>query len=173
VVLGTPGVLRGLWRFDGHLDEMNTNRIGGRAVASVLLLATAVTCCAAVLDGTHGKVKMIPDKATTDAGENGFDDTLSFADGKFSSKFFLAKGFKPAAYNGENEGNEAEFEVEQTSVGNGLINWLGEIRGKKFMGRLTWKKKDGRTLTYNFEGAADEAVAAPPGSPESAQTPRP
>jgi len=125
------------------------------ALAIVGLAVIAINCWAAFLDGTHGKVKVVPDKATADKGEKEFDDTLSFADGKFSSSFFLAKGFKPATYGGEKEDTEAEFEVEQTSVTNGLINWLGEIRGKKFMGRLMWKKKDGSTLNYNFEGTKE------------------
>jgi hypothetical protein len=142
------------------------NRVIGVVLASMMALTFTIACYAAVLDGTHGKIKVIPDQVTGGKAEKGVDDTLSFADGKFKSVFFLAKGFKPAAYNGEREENEAEFEVEQTSVTNGLINWLGEIRGKKLMGRLTWTKKDGRTLTYNFEGTNDEAVAAPPGSPE-------
>jgi hypothetical protein len=138
---------------------MKTYRNIGVTVASAF--AVAMACFAAVLDGTQGKVTAVPDKATADAGEKGFDDTLRFAAGKFTSTFFLAKGFQPAAYNGETEENEAEFEAVQTSVTNGLINWLGEIRGKKLMGRLEWKTKDGRTLTYNFEGTKDEALAAP------------
>lgn len=124
----------------------------GCVLAMVALAVIAINCYAAFLDGTHCKVKMVPEKATADKGEKEFDDTLSFAGGKFSSSVFLAKGFKPAAYRGEKEENEAEFEVEQTSVTNGVINWLGEIRGKKFMGRLAWTKKDGTNLAYNFEG---------------------
>jgi hypothetical protein len=145
---------------------MRTNRTCSLVIVTVV--AFAIACYAAVLDGNHGKIRVIPDQTTADKGEKGFDDTLSFADGKFTSVFFLAKGFKPAAYNGEKEENEAEFEVEQTSATNGLINWLGEIRGKKLVGRLTWTKKDGRTFTYNFEGTNDEAVAAPPGSAKPA-----
>lgn len=151
---------------------MKMNRIIGLAVISAMVFAVAIACYAGVLDGTRGKVKVIPDKATADGGEKGFDDTLSFADGKFSSTFFLAKGFKPAAYNGEKEANEAEFEVEQTSVTNGLINWLGEIRGKKLAGQMRWKKTDGHTLTYNFAGTQDEAVATSPGSPAPAPSMR-
>ena len=143
---------------------MKKKRISAFVLASVMALAVAIACYAALLDGTQGKIKVIPDKATADKGEKGFDDTLSFADGKFTSSFFLTRGFKPASYNGETEENEAEFEVEQTSVTNGLINWLGEIRGKKLVGRLTWVKKDGRTLTYDFEGTKDAAATAPPGT---------
>jgi hypothetical protein len=141
---------------------MRTNRTCSLVIMTVV--AFAIACYAGVLDGNHGNIKVTPDPATADKGEKAFEDTLSFADGKFTSAFFLARGFKPAAYNGEKEENEAEFEVEQTSVTNGLINWLGEIRGKKFAGRLTWVKKDGPTFTYNFDGTNDEAVAAPPGS---------
>jgi|SRR5579862_210151 len=126
------------------------------ALAIVVALALiAINCWAAFLDGTRGNVKVTPDKAAADKGEKEFDDTLSFADGKFTSTSFLAKGFKPAAYKGETEENEAEFEVEQTSTTNGLIDWLGEIRGKKLLGKLMWKKKDGSTLTYNFEGTKE------------------
>lgn len=131
---------------------MKPNRILGLPVATLLACAIAMACYAAFLDGTHCQVKVVPEKGTADKGEKTFDDTLSFAGGKFSSSAFLAKGFKPAAYQGEQEQNEAEFEVEQTSVTNGVINWRGEIRGKKFMGRLGWTKKDGTHLSYNFEG---------------------
>jgi hypothetical protein len=131
---------------------MRTNRPCSLAIVAVVTFAIAVACYAGVLDGTHGKVKMIPDKATADKGEKGFEDTLSFADGKFTSTFFLARGFKPATYNGEKEENEAEFEVEQTSTTNGVVNWLGEIRSKKLVGRLTWKKADGTNLMYDFDG---------------------
>ena len=37
------------------------------------MLVAAITCRAAFLDGTHGKVKMTPDKATADKGEKEFD----------------------------------------------------------------------------------------------------
>jgi hypothetical protein len=134
---------------------MEIDRAQRVTIVVATLLVVAIACCAAVLDGTRGKVKMIPDKATTAKGEMGFSDTLSLVDGKFTSAFFLSKGFKPAPYNGEKEENEAEFEVEQTSATNGLINWLGEIRGKKLMGRLTWKKADGTSLSYDFEGKTD------------------
>jgi hypothetical protein len=135
---------------------MKKNRIVGVAVASVMALGVAITCRAAFLDGTHGKVKMTPNKAAVDKGEKEFDDTLTFADGKFSSSAFLARGFKPAVYRGESEENEAEFEVEQIGENtNSLVNWQGEIRGKRIVGRLTWKKTDGTSLSYDFDGTKE------------------
>ena len=132
---------------------MSTNQTCRRAIVTVVAFAIATACYAAFLDGTHGKVKMTPDKAVADKGEKGFDDTLSFAQGKFSSSAFLARGFKSAVYRGESEENEAEFEVEQIGKNtNTLVNWQGEVRGKRIVGRLTWKKADATSLSYDFDG---------------------
>jgi hypothetical protein len=131
---------------------MRTNRTCSLVIATVVAFEIVITCQAAFLDGTHSKVKVVPDKMTADKGEKEYTDTLSFSKGKFSSATFLARGFKPADYRGESEENEAEFEVEQTSGTNGVVNWQGEIRAKKVLGRLTWKKKDGTSLSYDFEG---------------------
>ncbi|HXI83041.1 MAG TPA: hypothetical protein VNL17_03005 [Verrucomicrobiae bacterium] len=132
---------------------MRINQVLGGAIIGALFLLLAITCRAAFLDGTRSKVKVVPDKVTADRGEKEYTDTLSFSKGKFSSKTFLARGFKPADYRGESEENEAEFEVEQTSDTNGVVTWQGEIRAKKVLGRLTWKKKDGTSLSYDFDGS--------------------
>src|SRR5258706_16082430 len=101
---------------------MRINRaLGGAIIGALLLLA--ITCRAAFLDGTRSKVKVVPDKMAADKGEKEYTDTISFSKGKFSSTTFLARGFKPADYRGEAEENEAEFEVEQTSDTNGVVNW--------------------------------------------------
>jgi hypothetical protein len=122
------------------------------AVAIAALMVIAINCCAAFLDGAKWSVTVSPSQTATGTGEKEFRDTLSFADGKFSSTAFLAKGFKPAAYRGEKEQNEAEFEVEQTGPTNSVVNWLGEIRGTNIMGRLTWKKADGTNHMFDFRG---------------------
>ena len=118
----------------------------------LMLLALACPCRAGFLDGTTGQLKVVPEKAAADKGAKEFSDKITFAEGKFSSAFFSAKGFKPAVYRGEVEPKEAEFEVEQTSESEGVITWLGEIRGQQIVGRLTWRLKDGSALSYNFEG---------------------
>jgi hypothetical protein len=118
-----------------------------------VMLAVLVTPCrAAFLDGTVGQVQVVPDKTSADKGEKEFSDKFTFADGKFSSEFFAGKGFKPSVYRGETEANEAEFEVEQASESQGVITWLGEIRGKRLIGRLIWRRKDGMVLNFDFEG---------------------
>ncbi len=134
---------------------MQTNRIMRDTIVATFLLAVTIPCHAAFLDGTTCKIKLTPDPATADKGEKAFDDTVKFADGKFSSAAFLAKGFKPGPYGGEKEEKEAEFEAEQTSDTDGVINWQGQIRGKKVVGRLRWKTKDGTFLAFDFEGATE------------------
>ena len=115
-------------------------------------MGVAIACYATLLDGTHCKVKVVPDKLAAEKGEKEFDDTLSFADGKFSSSVFLAKGFKPATYEYESEDSEADFGVDQTNVTYGVLHWQGSISGKELLGELIWKKEDGTNLHYTFEG---------------------
>ena len=125
------------------------------ALAVVALTVIAMNCWAGALDGTRAQVKVARADAATDRDKKGFDDTLSFADGKFSSAAFQAKGFQPALYNGEREKNEAEFEVEQTNSVGEVVNWLGNIQGNHVGGRVHWVKKDGTRTSYYFNGTAD------------------
>ena len=134
---------------------MQTNRIHGLMITSTVLLAAAAICCAEALDGTKWKVKVVPNQAAADKGEKEFDDELIFADGKFTSTALLKKGFKPAPYRGDIEPREAEFEVEQVSETNGVITWLGDVRGTNTMGRLQWRQKDGTRLAFEFSGTKE------------------
>ena len=135
--------------------SLNRQRWIVAAIWLLMLSALACPCRAGFLDGTAGHLKVVPEQAAADKGAKEFSDKIAFSDGKFSSSFFLEKGFKPAVYRGETEPNEAEFEIEQTSDSEGVITWLGEIRGKKILGRLMWHKKDGLMLSYDFEGTKD------------------
>ena len=125
----------------------------GRCAAVIAAFTViTITSWAAFLDGAKWNITVTPDKAAVDKGEREFRDTVTFADGKLSSATFLAKGFKPGAYRGEEEANEAEFEVELTGASNSVVNWLGEIRGTNIVGRLTWTKVNGTNLMFNFQG---------------------
>jgi len=108
-----------------------------------------------VLDGIHVNVRVLPADGSAAKGDKGFDDTLRFADGKFTSAAFGAKGFQPALYNGERERTEAEFEVEQTNSAGDVLNWLGNIRNGHVGGHLHWEKKDGTRTAYYFNGTED------------------
>jgi len=142
------------------------------------LTAIVMTCWGAgPLDGIRAKIRIVPADASQGKSDKGFDDSLNFADGKFTSSAFQAKGFQPARYNGEREEHEAEFEVEQTNDVGEVVNWLGNIREKSVSGHATWligghvhwRKKDGTKLSYYFNGTEEtdggsstNATAAPP-----------
>jgi hypothetical protein len=125
------------------------------ALGLAALTAIAVNCWAGELDGTRAEVKVVRSGASTDEDKKGFDDTFSFADGKFSSSAFLAKGFMPARYHGEREKVEAEFEVVQTNNVGDEIDWLGTITGNHVGGRMHWIKKEGTKVLYFFNGTEE------------------
>jgi hypothetical protein len=106
-----------------------------------------------ILQGTFWRITAAPDDASAKSGAEKFNDTISFADGKFSSAALARKGFKPAKYQGDFEEREAEFDLEQESQTEGIAIWIGELRGEKITGRLQWKKKDGTNLFFNFTGS--------------------
>ena len=141
----------------------------GIMVGGVFLLVT-LTSHGAILDGTTCKVKVTPDKAVGNKDETEFDDTLSFTNGKFTSKTFLAKGFKPGVTRGEVEPNEAEFEIEQTNDTGDVLNWQGEIRGNHVGGHMHWKKKNSTTLSYYFNGTWQSIGSGATNAPASSAT---
>ncbi|MGO9244478.1 MAG: hypothetical protein ACLPT4_05225 [Verrucomicrobiia bacterium] len=125
------------------------------ALGIVALTVIAMNCGAGALDGIRAKVRIVLADAPADKSDQGFDDTLSFADGKFSSTVFLAKGFQPAGYHGEREEHEAEFDVSQTNGVGEVIDWLGNIGATHVGGRLQWMKKDGTRVSYYFNGTEE------------------
>jgi hypothetical protein len=140
------------------------SRFAGAIIGATFLLL-ALTCRSVMLDGTICRVKVTPGSAASNKDPKEFDDTLSFADGKFTSKAFLAKGFKPAVTRGEEEKNEAEFEIEQTNDTGDVLNWQGEIRGSHVGGKLRWIKKDGAVLAYYFNGTKESPGATVTNAP--------
>jgi hypothetical protein len=134
---------------ENDMQAINARRL---TIASAMFLVSVIVVPAALLDGMKFKVKVVPDKVTAEKGAKEFDDELIFADGKFTSTTLLRKGFKPSKYYAETEPNEAEFEVEQRSAGNGVATWTGEIRGTNALGGLSWLQKNGTNFTYDFTG---------------------
>jgi hypothetical protein len=141
---------------------MQVDQVTNGSIVVATLLLLALNCRSAILDGTTCQVKVIPDTSTSSKDAKEFDDILSFADGKFTSKVFLAKGFQPGITHGEDEGKEAEFEIEQTNAMGDVLNWQGEIKGNNVGGKLHCIKKAGATQAYYFHGMKEfTSIAAP------------
>jgi hypothetical protein len=120
---------------------------------AVVILSLVTNSRAGQLDGTVCKVRVVPAEAAAAKGEKEFDDKLTFTNGIFSSKVFLARGFKPTEYEGEAEPDQAEFAAQQVNEAKDALEWKGMIRDKRVEGTLTWtKKKDGTTLSFSLTG---------------------
>jgi hypothetical protein len=154
----------------GACTLAGTTAVLKRPIIGAAFLLLALTCHSAMLDGTTCRVKVTPGNAAATKDAKEFDDTLSFADGKFTSKAFLAKGFKPSVTRGEEEKNEAEFEIEQSNSAGDVLNWQGEIRGSHVGGKLRWIKKDGTVVAYYFNGTKELPGAAVTNAPAGAAT---
>jgi hypothetical protein len=141
---------------------MRADHVTKGLILGATLLLVALTCRSAILDGTTCRVKVTPGASISNTDAQEFDDTLSFADGKFTSKAFVAKGFQPGITHGEDEGKEAEFEIEQTNTVGDVLNWQGEIRGNSVGGKLHWIKKAGATQAYYFHGMKELTSIAVP-----------
>jgi hypothetical protein len=141
---------------------MQIEQVTKGLIVGAMLLLLALTCRSALLDGTTCRVKVTPDTSGSNKDVKEFDDTLGFSNGKFTSKAFLAKDFQPGMTHGEDEGKEAEFEIEQTNAVGDVLNWQGEIRGNSVGGKLRWIKKAGGTQAYYFHGTKESAGTAVP-----------
>jgi hypothetical protein len=134
---------------------MKANKMYGAIIAGVMLIITAVTTYAALLDGARLKVKVVPEKDAAEKGAKAFDDELIFSNGKCSSTALARKGFTPSNCKVETEPNEAEFEVEMVSTTHDVVVWKGEIRGTNVIGGLQWIQKSGTNLMYEFTGTKE------------------
>jgi hypothetical protein len=141
---------------------MQVEQVTKRLIVGATAFLVALTCRSALLDGTTCRVKITPGASSSNKDATEIDDTLSFADGKFTSQAFLAKGFQPGMTHGEDEGKEAEFEIEQTNAVGDVLNWQGEIKGNSVGGKLRWIKKVGGTQAYYFHGTKEVAGIAVP-----------
>jgi hypothetical protein len=141
---------------------MQADKVTKGLIVGATILLLSLTCRSALLDGTTCRVKVTPGGTNSNKDTKEFDDTLSFADGKFTSKAFLANGFQSGITHGEDEGKEAEFEIEQTNAVGDVLNWQGEIKGNSVGGKLRWIKKAGGTQAYYFHGTKESASAVIP-----------
>jgi hypothetical protein len=87
-------------------------------------------------------------------GARQFDDTLTFTPEKFSSKYLSGHGFTPADYTEDvRMYGPAKFTSTQNSDTEGKIDWQGTVDATELSGTMTWTKKDGTVIHYDFTGS--------------------
>jgi hypothetical protein len=127
-------------------------------VAGATEEAQTQIAAASSLDGTTWNVKVTPDQAAAQEGEKAFDDTLVFENGQVTMTECVKHGFTPSAYS-PGQG-PSTFKAEQMSQDAGKTEWTGATTGENIQGIMTWTKKDGKILKYNFQGQKAQTPSA-------------
>src|SRR2546423_15699895 len=129
--------------------------------ARIILLCTPRLAGAAsptrlLADSFQGKWKVTvePDEDARKAGEKTFEDTLVFQGGQFTAEACKKRGFGPCTYEEDTRRfGPATFTAEPTSEKEGKAKWTGTLMADQIQGELTWTKKDGTVLHYQYKGS--------------------
>jgi hypothetical protein len=124
-------------------------------VVSALLLFSFAQLALATdpFEGTTWHITVTPDDDARGSGERGFDDTLTFKAGKFTSDTFKAKGFDAIDFDSDTRrGPLAAFTANTKSDSNGTAKWTGTTTGSDISGNLVWTKADGSVVNFSFTG---------------------
>jgi hypothetical protein len=88
-----------------------------------------------------------------------YEDTLTFAGGRFASESGKGHGFGAAAYEVDSRAGatgSATFTATATSAKEGSAKWTGAVTGPAISGSFAWAKADGSTKEYTFRGTRAE-----------------
>jgi hypothetical protein len=87
-------------------------------------------------------------------GATKFDEVLTFNVNVMTTQELAKHGFKEASYDSDERSfGPAKFNCTQTSDAEGKIEWQGlTSTGDDLQGTMTWTKKDGSVIHYDFSG---------------------
>jgi hypothetical protein len=117
----------------------------------VVLLACLTLVAAKGRDAFDGTWKVT---VTQEDGKT-YEDTLTFAKGKFVSESCKAHGFAETAYDLDARAGAtgaATFTATATSAKEGKAKWTGTATGPSISGSFTWTMTDGSTKEHTFKG---------------------
>ena len=126
--------------------------IGGLGAGAAETETMAPAPAASPLEGTTWNVKLMPDAAAAEHGEQAFDDALVFEHGKVWMTECVKVGFEASPYTLTPEGAAWKLWTQQSSPKEGTSDWSASIQESAIQGTLTWTKQDGTVLKYTFEG---------------------
>jgi hypothetical protein len=93
---------------------------------------------------------------TSDDGKT-YDDTLTFAGGKFISQKQKSMGFTETEYDADVRGGQAAtFTATAKSKKEGSAKWTGTVAATEINGTLEWTKADGSVVNYTYRGSRGE-----------------
>jgi hypothetical protein len=120
------------------------------ACLCVLSASSAPARAAKGRDAFEGKWTVT---VTPEEGGKPYEDTLTFAAGKFVSEGCKAHGFTEAEYEADVRGGQAQtFTATAKSKQEGSAKWTGTAAATEISGQFTWTKADGSTAGYSYKG---------------------
>ncbi len=118
----------------------------------IFLSFLSTNASAGLLDGTRWNVQVVPTRQTANKDAQRFEDVLSFARDRLTSKELKQRGLGPVRY--QATGTPAFYNWETAPVlrGKNKAHWEGVVKGQNIKGNLKWVTRDGRTLYYYVNG---------------------
>ncbi len=117
-----------------------------------LALFVAANLSAGLLDGTSWQIQAVPTVSTQAKSAQRFDDVLTFADGKLTSKKLQASGIGPVAYSADGTKNFLNWKTSPFLRKKNKAEWGGVIKGTNITGNLKWVIRDGREFFFSING---------------------
>ncbi len=117
-----------------------------------LSLFLVANVSAGLLDGTSWQIQAVPTVNTQEKRAQRFDDILTFADGKLTSKKLQASGIGPVAYSAEGTKDFLNWKTSPVLRKMNKAEWGGVIKETNITGNLKWVTGDGRQLFFSING---------------------
>jgi hypothetical protein len=141
-------------------------------VSRLAVLALGLVVCLATVASAADKLEgrwtatLTPDKATADAGEKAFSDSLVFHGDQFTSEACVPQGFGAVKFEQKSSDAGVSFTANPVSEKVGKAAWAGTASKGEIKGTLAITKKDGSTMKYTFAGHAVVMAPATPTPPK-------
>lgn len=120
--------------------------------AVCLFLTPLAPAAPGPLDGTAWKVQVVPTSETAEKGIESFEDLLTFANGRLTSRELSGKGIEPAEYSADGTKDFLNWKSVPLARERNAAQWTGTIREKEMKGTLEWLTADGRKLYFFING---------------------
>jgi hypothetical protein len=118
----------------------------------LVLLLTAASSAAGLLDGTVWNVQAVPTINTEEKGVARFDDVLTFSQGRMSSKKLQAQGIGPVLYSAHGTYDFMNWETAPILREKRTAEWDGVTKEGNLTGNLKWVNDRGRVLYFFISG---------------------
>ncbi len=104
------------------------------------------------LDGTKWNISAITKEKKASPNEKKLEQILSFNSGQLQVEGILKSTYLPGTYKLESRENRQTFSAELMNADGDKATYAGSVSGDKINGTLDILHKDGKKVTYTFDG---------------------